>query len=89
MVFIRNSNLRYLLISHINNQDGKPYILSVKGSKLYDDPRSKGYTFAAQTSFSDLDDMNYYDNECEAHKTLKANMGPRVTEPPMTLYMDA
>jgi len=33
--------------------------------------------------------MKYYDDECEAHKTLKANMAPRVTEPPMTLYMDA
>ncbi len=70
-------------------QDGKPYILSCTASKLYDDPRSQSYTICAQTSFANLEDMKYYDEQCEAHKTLKSTVGPKAAAPPITMYMDA
>jgi hypothetical protein len=71
------------------HKDGKPYILLCTASKLYDDPRSQGYTICAQTSFASLDDMKYYDEQCEAHKTLKTTVGPKAVAPPITMYMDA
>ena len=72
-------------------QDGKPYILACETHKLYDDPRSNGYTVLGKTFFSSLDDMKYYDESCEAHTELKKNIGPRAGGPAniMTIYMDA
>jgi hypothetical protein len=55
------------------------------------DPRSKGFTIVAQTSFASLEDMRYYDTECAAHKNLKMAMGPKISDPMndmMTLYFD-
>lgn len=71
------------------HKDGKPYMLSCTASKLYDDPRSQGYTICGQTSFASLEDMKYYDEQCEAHKTLKSTVGPKVAAPPITMYMNA
>lgn len=36
------------------------------------EPRAQGWTLAVKTTFASKDDMDYYDNECEAHKALKA-----------------
>lgn len=70
-------------------QDGKPYILSLKANKLYDDPRSNGYRFAAESTFETVEDMKYYDNECEAHTLLKKEIGPLSQGKPMTIYWEA
>jgi len=73
-----------------NKKDGKPYMVGCSASKLHNDPRSQGYTLVARTSFHSLEDMKYYDEECDAHKALKGVVGPKVAGgPPLTVYMDA
>lgn len=42
---------------------------------------------AGKTRFESLDDMKYYDEQCEAHKALKAVVGPK-QQGVMVLYMD-
>ncbi|KAF2434461.1 stress responsive A/B barrel domain protein [Tothia fuscella] len=82
----------YTKLSEDHSKDGKPYILAVKAAKLYPDPRSQGYTLAAHTSFSSLEDMKYYDEDCAAHKALKGVLGPKVDGGPkgvLTWYADA
>lgn len=70
----------------MEEQDGKPYILSSKALKLLSDPRSQGYTLAAQTTFSSVEDMKYYDEECAAHKELKEVVKPKAAGPPLMVY---
>lgn len=53
-------------------QHGKPYIISVTAGEAKPDQRAQGFTFAAISVFSSVDDMVYYDNECAAHAELKA-----------------
>jgi hypothetical protein len=55
----------------------------------HDDPRSQGYTLVARTVFGSKEDMDFYDNECEAHKAIKAVLKPVVAAPPLVVYMDA
>ncbi|KAF1813574.1 stress responsive A/B barrel domain protein [Eremomyces bilateralis CBS 781.70] len=69
-------------------KDGKPYILAIQAGPTHDDPRSMGYNFCAYTSFASLEDMQYYDTQCEAHAALKAVLIPLVAPPPMTVYLD-
>jgi hypothetical protein len=69
-------------------QDGKPYILSLHAGPVFDDARSQGFTFAAKTEFASTEDMKYYDEDCEAHKTLKANAKPLGLEGMMMVYWD-
>lgn len=57
--------------------------------KLYEDPRSQGFTIAAKTNFESVEDMKYYDEQCEAHNALKGAVKPLVMGPPMMFYMDA
>ena len=54
----------------------------------YEDARSQGYTIINKLEFKDLEDMKYYDEECEAHKVLKA--GAKALEPEgiMTVYYE-
>jgi hypothetical protein len=52
-------------------QDGKSYILSIHAGPAFEDARSNGFTFVAKTEFASMDDMAYYLNECESHKTLQ------------------
>lgn len=37
-----------------------------------DDSRSQGWTVVSKTEFASLDDLRYYDEQCEAHAALKA-----------------
>jgi hypothetical protein len=67
-------------------QDGKPYILSLQAGPTFDDARSNGFTFAAKSEFASVDDMKYYDAECEAHKTLKLNSQSLGIEGRMVVY---
>lgn len=50
------------------------------------DPRNKGYTISVKTTFASMEDMQYYDNECEAHKALKAVAGPLKEDVLTTFY---
>ncbi|KAH8662211.1 hypothetical protein BX600DRAFT_465853 [Xylariales sp. PMI_506] len=56
----------------MGEQDGKPYILSLTAGRVMDDPRTQGFTIVSKTEFASLEDMRYYDNDCEAHGALKA-----------------
>jgi len=67
-------------------QDGKPYILSSAVGKSFPDPRNKGFNLSVKATFASLDDMKYYDSECEAHKALKAVAGPVREDFLMTYY---
>ncbi|KAK6535811.1 hypothetical protein TWF281_000061 [Arthrobotrys megalospora] len=71
-------------------QDGKPYILSVSAGKTIakDDPRSKGFNLFAITIFASLEDMNFYDTECSAHKALKAVAAGKI-EDILTVYTES
>lgn len=40
--------------------------------KSIPDSRNKGFNLSVKTTFASLEDMQYYDQECEAHKALKA-----------------
>ncbi|QGA16426.1 hypothetical protein EYB26_004093 [Talaromyces marneffei] len=52
-------------------KNGKPYILSVTAGPAFEDQRNQGFTVAAISVFESTEDMAYYDNECEAHQSLK------------------
>lgn len=58
------------------------------GNATREDQRNQGYTFAARTVFACKEDMDYYDNECEAHKEIKALLKPKIGAPPLVVYMD-
>jgi len=84
-------------IEHWNNpqltrvhpkQDGKPYILSVEAQRPVNDPRTQGFNVLAQTTFSSLEDVKYYDEKCEAHASLKAFAKERVAGPPMVVMWE-
>lgn len=43
----------------------------------------------AHTSFANLDDMRFYDDECPAHARLKKTAaGLGLTEPPLVVYLE-
>lgn len=52
-------------------KDGLPYILSVTAGQAFEDARNQGYTIAVVSQFKSVEDMRYYDNECQAHAALK------------------
>ncbi|KAF2136716.1 uncharacterized protein K452DRAFT_237027 [Aplosporella prunicola CBS 121167] len=81
---------KYTTLAVDAKKDNKPYILSAKASQVIDDPagRNQGYTVAAQTCFASLDDMKFYDEECEAHKAIKVFLKPKA-EGVMTVYFEA
>lgn len=69
-------------------QNGQPYILEVVAGKAFPDERSRGYTLIAKTTFRNLEDMSFYDKECEAHKHFKALAAPRRTGDILTVYFE-
>lgn len=69
-------------------QDGHPYIIGLNAGPTIEDQRSQGYTFVAQSTFKTLDDMKYYDNECEAHKALKAEASKLGVDGTLTVYFE-
>lgn len=70
-------------------QNGERYIEQATAHQPYDDPRAQGYTLVARTVFSSKADMDFYDNECEAHAAIKSYIKPKVGGPPLVVYMDA
>ncbi|KAF9635387.1 putative stress responsive a b barrel domain protein [Lasiodiplodia theobromae] len=71
-------------------QDSKPYIISAKAHAVIPDPagRNQDFTVAANTVFASLEDMKFYDDDCEAHKAIKAFLKPRI-QGVMTVYHEA
>lgn len=69
-------------------QDGKPYILRCVAGRTKDDERNQGYSLCAETTFASLEDMKYYDEQCEAHAALKTVAKDKVAPPPLMMYMD-
>jgi hypothetical protein len=55
----------------------------------HEDPRNQGYTMVARTVFASKEDMDFYDNSCEAHGAIKVLLKPNVAAPPLVVYMDA
>lgn len=37
-----------------------------------EDARSQGFTLISKSEFASLEDMKYYDDQCEAHQALKS-----------------
>ena len=68
-------------------QDSKPYIKSASANAVIPDPagRNHGFTVAANTVFASLEDMKYYDEDCEAHQAIKAFLKPKI-QGAMTVY---
>ena len=52
-----------------------------------EDSRSQGYTIVSKTEFASLDDMRYYDTDCEAHAALKSHIKDVTCEGILTVYM--
>jgi hypothetical protein len=69
-------------------QDGKTYIQLAQANATYDDERSQGYTMLARCVFESKEDMDYYDNQDEAHAKMKAHFKPKVNSPPLVIYSD-
>ncbi|KAM0701971.1 hypothetical protein Q7P35_010881 [Cladosporium inversicolor] len=76
---------RYQTLNQNQKKDGKSYILSVNAYQPVNDPRTQGYNVVANTSFSSLDDVKYYDEKCEAHAAFKAFAKEKVAGPPMVV----
>jgi hypothetical protein len=72
-----------------HHQDSTPYILTCIASRVYNtsESRSEGYTVAVQSTFASREDVEFYDNECPAHKELK-KLTSRVHKGVCTLLMD-
>ncbi|KAM3075381.1 hypothetical protein ACMFMG_007180 [Clarireedia jacksonii] len=52
-------------------KNSTPYITSLSVGTAMPDPRTQGYNVVAKMEFANLEDMQYYDSECEAHKKFK------------------
>lgn len=68
------------------NQDGKPYILSMVVGPAEADPRSQGYTLVSKTEFASMEDMKYYDEECPAHGVIKSFVKELTVDGILTVY---
>ncbi|KAF3040026.1 hypothetical protein E8E11_005499 [Didymella keratinophila] len=86
---VKEAIQKYSSLTQDAVKDGKPYIQQATAHQPYDDPRSQGYTLVARTVFNSKADMDYYDNECEAHAAIKTFIKPKVGGPPLVVYMDA
>ncbi|KAE8147418.1 hypothetical protein BDV25DRAFT_160373 [Aspergillus avenaceus] len=71
---------QYKVLAKTATKDGKPYILDAAAGHSFPDPRNKGFTLSVKTKFASLEDMQYYDTECEAHKALKTVAKPMAEE---------
>ncbi|KAF1350615.1 stress responsive A/B barrel domain-containing protein, partial [Delphinella strobiligena] len=77
---------QYAKLQQEAKKDGKPYILRCVANRTFDDPRNQGYTICAHTSFASVDDMKYYDEQCEAHAALKAVAKDKIDPPPLMMF---
>ncbi|CAI6323810.1 unnamed protein product [Periconia digitata] len=86
---VQEAIAKYSSLSKDAVKNGKPYITSASANPTHADPRNKGYTLIARTSFESKADMDFYDNEDEAHGQIKAYLKGKVVDgPPLVVYMD-
>ncbi|QKX59534.1 uncharacterized protein TRUGW13939_06668 [Talaromyces rugulosus] len=78
----------YRSLAQEAKRDSEPYIVSVQAGRTLPDARTKGYTLAVKTAFHNLDDMYFYDNNCQAHKRLKSVAAPRREGDVFTAYFE-
>lgn len=69
-------------------ENGKPYVLHNEAGRTINtsEQRSQGYTVCAQTVFTSLADVKYYDTECAAHAKFKELVTPRRTAVAVMLF---
>ncbi|PWY87668.1 hypothetical protein BO70DRAFT_360300 [Aspergillus heteromorphus CBS 117.55] len=79
---------QYKVMAKTALKDGKPYILNAAAGPSFPDPRNKGFNLSVKTTFASMEDMKFYDEHCEAHKALKAVVGP-VREDILTSYFQS
>ncbi|MCJ1480455.1 hypothetical protein MMC06_000610 [Schaereria dolodes] len=79
---------QYSELSRTAVKHSAPYILSLHAGPCIPDPRSQYYNFSVNAVFASLEDMQYYDNDCEAHKKLKDVVGPIKEGMPLTVYFE-
>ncbi|KAJ5777538.1 hypothetical protein N7520_000784 [Penicillium odoratum] len=77
---------QYKILAKTASKDGKPYIVAAAAGKSIPDPRNRGFNISVKTTFASMEDMKYYDTECEAHKELKALAGPMKEDVMTTFY---
>ncbi|KAI2900917.1 hypothetical protein CBS63078_6893 [Aspergillus niger] len=77
---------QYKVLAKTAVKDGKPYILSSAAGASIPDERNQGWNLSVKTTFASLEDMVYYDEQCEAHKALKAVVGPVRTDKLTTFF---
>ncbi|KAF2025846.1 hypothetical protein EK21DRAFT_75474 [Setomelanomma holmii] len=85
---IQQAIQKYGSLAQDAKKDGKPYIHMAAANPTHDDPRSQGYTMVARTVFESREAMDYYDNECEAHGSIKVLLKPKVAGPPLVIYFE-
>ncbi|KAF2154688.1 hypothetical protein K461DRAFT_275843 [Myriangium duriaei CBS 260.36] len=69
-------------------KDGKQYIQSYTAGPTVSDARNQGFNFCIQSSFASIEDMKYYDEECQVHAGLKSFMQGKLAGPPLTVFQD-
>ncbi|KAF2841834.1 stress responsive A/B barrel domain protein [Patellaria atrata CBS 101060] len=80
---------KYSTLQMDAKKDSHPYIIKASASRTHSDARNRGITIVAKTTFASLEDMKFYDEECEAHASIKAALKGKLEEPPVTVFMDA
>ncbi|KAJ5949241.1 hypothetical protein N7454_000825 [Penicillium verhagenii] len=78
---------QYKILAKTATKNGKPYIVAAAVGKSIADPRNRGFNISVKTTFASMEDMKYYDSECEAHKGLKALVAP-IKEDVMTTFYE-
>ncbi|KAE8334475.1 hypothetical protein BDV24DRAFT_156829 [Aspergillus arachidicola] len=78
----------YRTLAQEAKKNSEPYIVSVQAGRTLPDARTKGYTLAVKTTFRDMEDMNFYDHDCEAHKRLKSVAAPKRDGDVLTAYFE-
>jgi hypothetical protein len=71
----------------LSRTESLTYILDLAVGLSLPDSRSKGYNISVKSRFTSLEDMEYYDTQCEAHKALKAVAAP-VMDDVLTAYFE-
>ncbi|OTA23397.1 hypothetical protein BTJ68_13794 [Hortaea werneckii EXF-2000] len=61
-------------------KDGKPYILTCEAGEAADEPRAQGWNLVNKSTFASKADMDFYDQECQAHAQFKQLVIPVKTD---------
>ncbi|KIX98494.1 uncharacterized protein Z520_05795 [Fonsecaea multimorphosa CBS 102226] len=78
---------KYNILRETNKKDGKPYIRSIIAKPTIANRLDNGYNFVAITTFDSLEDLEFYDKECPAHKKLKEFSNQVTERPPQSVWI--